>query len=429
MTGGTSIETCRRPASTPGEVDVAALEPASRCFGRRPCAGLDRARWPRPKSSPTTFTGKRVMTHRVLPPTRVLAVIAPVCVAGFGVACAAAVSFAVTPHKTATIARARRAAQRLDPGRPLPGPGRGDRHRRRLALVRLRRRLDRALRLGRGPARRLPRAGDHAGARAAAAACASPTTSRSSRSPRPPRARSRRPCNGDGARRRARPRRRRRLGAVRGQPAADHRRRRGQRAPLALLAGAHERPRHDRPLLADGLGGADARRALGALAVPLGRARRAAARDPALPARDRPRAARDAARADRPADRASATTGTSTNGSSGSCGTRRRSVSRSPSASSTSTTSSGSTTASATRPATACSRGSPRACARRGEAFRLGGDEFALLLPGYDEDSALDRGGLGRRADRRARARADRLGHRQRRRRDLARARGATATS
>jgi diguanylate cyclase (GGDEF)-like protein/putative nucleotidyltransferase with HDIG domain len=43
------------------------------------------------------------MTHRVLPPARVLAVIAPVCVAGLGVACAAAASFAVTPHKTATL--------------------------------------------------------------------------------------------------------------------------------------------------------------------------------------------------------------------------------------------------------------------------------------------------------------------------------------
>jgi diguanylate cyclase (GGDEF)-like protein/putative nucleotidyltransferase with HDIG domain len=43
------------------------------------------------------------MTNRVLPPTRVLAVIAPVCAAGFGVACAAALSFAVTPHKTTTL--------------------------------------------------------------------------------------------------------------------------------------------------------------------------------------------------------------------------------------------------------------------------------------------------------------------------------------
>jgi diguanylate cyclase (GGDEF)-like protein/putative nucleotidyltransferase with HDIG domain len=43
------------------------------------------------------------MPHRVLPPTRVLAVLVPVCAAGFGVACAAAASFAVTPHKTTTI--------------------------------------------------------------------------------------------------------------------------------------------------------------------------------------------------------------------------------------------------------------------------------------------------------------------------------------
>ena len=43
------------------------------------------------------------MTHRVLPPTRVLAVIAPVCAAGLGVACAAAVAFAITPHKTTTV--------------------------------------------------------------------------------------------------------------------------------------------------------------------------------------------------------------------------------------------------------------------------------------------------------------------------------------
>jgi diguanylate cyclase (GGDEF)-like protein/putative nucleotidyltransferase with HDIG domain len=43
------------------------------------------------------------MTHRVLPPTRGLAVIAPVCAAGLGVACAAAVAFAITPHKTTTL--------------------------------------------------------------------------------------------------------------------------------------------------------------------------------------------------------------------------------------------------------------------------------------------------------------------------------------
>ena len=43
------------------------------------------------------------MTHRVLPPTRLLAVIVPVCAAGLGVTCAALASFAVTPHKTTTL--------------------------------------------------------------------------------------------------------------------------------------------------------------------------------------------------------------------------------------------------------------------------------------------------------------------------------------
>src|SRR5439155_21613515 len=54
-------------------------------------------------SSPTPSTAKRAMPHRVLPPARVLAVIVPVCAAGLGVACAGAVSFAVTPHKTTTL--------------------------------------------------------------------------------------------------------------------------------------------------------------------------------------------------------------------------------------------------------------------------------------------------------------------------------------
>jgi diguanylate cyclase (GGDEF)-like protein/putative nucleotidyltransferase with HDIG domain len=43
------------------------------------------------------------MSHRVLPPTRLLAVIVPVCVAGIGVTFAAIASFAITPHKTTTI--------------------------------------------------------------------------------------------------------------------------------------------------------------------------------------------------------------------------------------------------------------------------------------------------------------------------------------
>jgi diguanylate cyclase (GGDEF)-like protein/putative nucleotidyltransferase with HDIG domain len=43
------------------------------------------------------------MSHRVLPPTRLLAVIVPVCVAGLGVTLGAIASFAVTPHKTTTV--------------------------------------------------------------------------------------------------------------------------------------------------------------------------------------------------------------------------------------------------------------------------------------------------------------------------------------
>ena len=43
------------------------------------------------------------MTRRDLPPPRLLAVLLPVCAAGLGVACAAAASFAVTPHSTATL--------------------------------------------------------------------------------------------------------------------------------------------------------------------------------------------------------------------------------------------------------------------------------------------------------------------------------------
>ena len=43
------------------------------------------------------------MTRRALPPPRLLAVLVPVCVAGLGVACAAAVSFAITPHKPTTL--------------------------------------------------------------------------------------------------------------------------------------------------------------------------------------------------------------------------------------------------------------------------------------------------------------------------------------
>src|SRR5215212_5559050 len=43
------------------------------------------------------------MTRRVLPPPRLLVVLAPVCIGGLGVTCAAAVAFATTPHQAATL--------------------------------------------------------------------------------------------------------------------------------------------------------------------------------------------------------------------------------------------------------------------------------------------------------------------------------------
>src|SRR5436190_1832233 len=43
------------------------------------------------------------MDKSALPPLRLLGVIVPVCVAGLGVTCAAAVSFAVTPHRASTL--------------------------------------------------------------------------------------------------------------------------------------------------------------------------------------------------------------------------------------------------------------------------------------------------------------------------------------
>ena len=43
------------------------------------------------------------MDKSALPPLRLLGVIVPVCVAGFSVTCAAAVSFAVTPHPASTL--------------------------------------------------------------------------------------------------------------------------------------------------------------------------------------------------------------------------------------------------------------------------------------------------------------------------------------
>ena len=157
--------------------------------------------------------------------------------------------------------RDRRPARGVDARGALPGPARRDRHRRRLARLRLLHGRDRALRLG-GRRDRRPRGADHAHARAPAA---------------DPRllqrvdARNRR----DGGRigDRATPRRRRHAGlrasarrsahALRGQPAADQPRRQRQLAEADRAGRPHQHHHLGDAVCADGLGGIDARRSSG----------------------------------------------------------------------------------------------------------------------------------------------------------------------
>ena len=103
-------------------------------------------------------------------------------------------------------------------------------------------------------------------------------------------------------RRARRGRRHRRLRGLLGQPAADHARRRGPLEAVLRSPRAHEHRRHRHPVRADGVRGADPRRALATIGGALGGAGRAAARHLALPALDVSRAPRDAARADRSVD-------------------------------------------------------------------------------------------------------------------------------
>ena len=77
----------------------------------------------------------------------------------------------------------RRPARGVDARRALPGPARRDRHRRRLARLRLLHGRDRALRLGGGRDRR-PRGADHAHRSSTGRRSASSTTRRCSQSPR-----------------------------------------------------------------------------------------------------------------------------------------------------------------------------------------------------------------------------------------------------
>ena len=235
-------------------------------------------------------------------PPRLAAVVVPVGLLGFGVAVAAAVSFAVSPRDLATLAgiAGLLAASTLAERYPVPldGIDTGG-----VSLgFRLLHRVDRALRLAGRRRRRHGRA-DHAPARASPA---DPGDLQRGRDV--DRRRRLRRCDravaGRRGRARLRPGHRGRLRLLQRQPDPDQPRGRRQRAQAVQDRRAHERRCHGHAVCADGVGGPDARHPLAALAVPLGGARRAAARNRALPALDLPRAARNAAGADGPAHRA-----------------------------------------------------------------------------------------------------------------------------
>src|SRR5207248_10205745 len=84
-----------------GEVDDVALASSPRCACPRCRVDRDRSgRGHRGTSEPVLVGG--IVDRSALPPPRLLGVIVPVCVAGLGVTCTAAVSFAVTPHRAST---------------------------------------------------------------------------------------------------------------------------------------------------------------------------------------------------------------------------------------------------------------------------------------------------------------------------------------
>ena len=176
-----------------------------------------------------------------------------------------------------------------------------------------------------------------------------------------------------------------------GQPAPDHARRRG---PLEAFASRHSCARtHGGTVIPFAL---MASAALMLVVLwqrsrdPLRRARRAAARDLALPALDVPRAARDAARADRSADRARQPPPLPRAAAARARRGRTRRRLRSACASSTSTTSSRSTTSTATRPATAFSPRSRRGCARAARRSVSAATSSPSCCPTRREEAALE---------------------------------------
>ena len=244
------------------------------------------------------------MSSQAVTPRRLTALILPVCLAGLGVLVAAGLrlrdhgaqrSRADRPRGTHRGRNTRGALSRADQ--------RGDRRRCALADVRLRGCRDRSLRVGR---RRSSAARGH-GRRSAcpAPAVAAHLLQRGRARPR----RSRRRCID-----RAHPRRECRCRGRAGRTCSHRRQRRqhrpdlggdrAQQRPAVSPADADARARDHRAVCVHGVCCADARRAVGARAGPIGRARRAVARDRAVPALDASRAEGDATGAHGSADRA-----------------------------------------------------------------------------------------------------------------------------
>ena len=195
-------------------------------------------------------------------PPRLAAVVLPVGLLGFVVASAAAISFAVVATRLDTLRGDRRPARRVDARGAVPGPARRDRHRRRLARLRLLHGRDRALRLGgrrrSSASRRRSCTSSSTGRRSA-----SPTTRRSSRSRLSWPALAIAPIRGDGAVLVFGSGRGRGTRPLQRQPASDQPRRQRQRTKGVRAGRAHQPLDHDPPVRADGLRRVDARRCSG----------------------------------------------------------------------------------------------------------------------------------------------------------------------
>ena len=203
-------------------------------------------------------------------PPRLAAVVLPVGLLGLVVACRGRGFVRRLTARPGHAGRDRRPARGLDARRALPGPARRDRHRRRLARLRLLHAptivlygWEAGVIVGfAAPVMQLLehrppiRVAYNASVLAVAAVVAGAAIA---------------PLRGDGAPTRLRPGRGRGSRPLHGQPAPDQPRRRRQRAEAVPGGRADEHLDHDPAVRADGLGCADARRPLAALAAPLRR--------------------------------------------------------------------------------------------------------------------------------------------------------------